>query len=352
MVLSSVPPAPADPLTVFRAAKPGLRRRSANQRRGVSSFSIYDHFRPSLVLQGSWALATAGLGVLCATLIRWSATTTTIPSPGRHFLLTQRHARFSLGLAVFAVGAHTLYRVLNRVFTDHAQRTVVAALTHLAQTGQRLDRCCVRMIKAVQEVELVARGYRLTTPLPPISRIENQSPAKHCGRLRRCLANVLAAQFKVWHIPEPDLGLMDADDDTVEAEGREITAEGTPYGDSETMLALQDLKRCLTDVHLLRQDWLQRFVVTYAEGDLDTCREALAALRTPTEVTQDCLQCVTDNFDPETDFESPELPASGSPTKPPPAQQAFLSQLSGLAHILRGVQAKLYLCTQSLEEDS
>ncbi|KAI5305557.1 hypothetical protein KEM55_008939, partial [Ascosphaera atra] len=51
----------------------------------------------------------------------------------------------------------------------------------------------------IQEVELVSRGYRLSHPLPPISRLESQSHGqgqqnqrKRCLRLRRALARTSA----------------------------------------------------------------------------------------------------------------------------------------------------------------
>lgn len=45
------------------------------------------------------------------------------------------------------------------------------------QAAQRMDRCINNALAAVQEVELVSRGFPLTSPLPPISRMEAATAA-------------------------------------------------------------------------------------------------------------------------------------------------------------------------------
>ncbi|KAL8953284.1 MAG: hypothetical protein Q9222_000850 [Ikaeria aurantiellina] len=45
----------------------------------------------------------------------------------------------------------------------------------------------------IQEVELVCRGYKISYPLPPITRIEEQSQSKRCARLRRPLQRTFSS---------------------------------------------------------------------------------------------------------------------------------------------------------------
>lgn len=50
----------------------------------------------------------------------------------------------------------------------------------------------------IQEIELVSRGYRLSTPLSPISRIEQTAKSRRCVTLRNRLAAVLRRAFIVY----------------------------------------------------------------------------------------------------------------------------------------------------------
>ncbi|KAI3478513.1 hypothetical protein L1887_59568 [Cichorium endivia] len=52
------------------------------------------------------------------------------------------------------------------------QRSVLADVKRLIRAAQHFDLSINKAISAIQEVEIVSRGYKLTHPLPPISRIE------------------------------------------------------------------------------------------------------------------------------------------------------------------------------------
>lgn len=51
-------------------------------------------------------------------------------------------------------------------------KTLCNSISQLVKVSKKFDIECNKAISAIQEVELVARGYKLTYPLPPISRIE------------------------------------------------------------------------------------------------------------------------------------------------------------------------------------
>jgi len=56
---------------------------------------------------------------------------------------------------------------------------------------QTLDAKVNRAIMIIQEIELVSRGYRLSTPLAPISRIEQASKSRRCNMVRAQLVAAL-----------------------------------------------------------------------------------------------------------------------------------------------------------------
>lgn len=71
------------------------------------------------------------------------------------------------------------------------QRAVLKDVSGLVKAAQCFDISINKAISAVQEVEVVSRGYRLSHPLPPISRIEAASALPHLAspaRKRRSIA--------------------------------------------------------------------------------------------------------------------------------------------------------------------
>lgn len=71
-------------------------------------------------------------------------------------------------------------------------------LAHLIKQCRLLDTRVNRILNMIQEIELVSRGYRITTPLPPISRIEQNSKHRRCQETRKKLYILLnRAIFKL-----------------------------------------------------------------------------------------------------------------------------------------------------------
>lgn len=77
-------------------------------------------------------------------------------------------------------------------FTDHSDTL-----------DTKVHRCLI----TIQEIELVSRGYRLSTPLSPISRIEQNSKTRKCIQLRNKLASTLRRAFIIYE--EGIIDLMD-----------------------------------------------------------------------------------------------------------------------------------------------
>lgn len=63
---------------------------------------------------------------------------------------------------------------------------------------ETLDNKVHRALITIQEIELVSRGYRLSLPLSPISRIEQSSRSRRCIALRNRLGAVLRRAFIIY----------------------------------------------------------------------------------------------------------------------------------------------------------
>ncbi|KAL8765904.1 MAG: hypothetical protein Q9209_007147 [Squamulea sp. 1 TL-2023] len=57
--------------------------------------------------------------------------------------------------------------------------------------AQSLDTVLSASLNLIQEVELVSRGYRISSPLPPVTRLDERSHTRRCAQLRRALQRIL-----------------------------------------------------------------------------------------------------------------------------------------------------------------
>ncbi|KAF9576436.1 hypothetical protein EC968_008731 [Mortierella alpina] len=103
--------------------------------------------------------------------------------------LLGRSVAVSLALASSA----WMLRILQRRNIQATQNQALRSLQLLVNQCQALDAKVNRAIMVIQEIELVSRGYRLSTPLAPISRIEQASKTRRCNMVR---AQLVAALVK------------------------------------------------------------------------------------------------------------------------------------------------------------
>lgn len=79
--------------------------------------------------------------------------------------------------------ANTSKPLLSSSQKEPLYESAVQDVTHLVRALQNFDVAVNKAINAVQEVELVSRGFKLTQPLPPISRIEAASGSNRADNL-------------------------------------------------------------------------------------------------------------------------------------------------------------------------
>ncbi|KAF9928833.1 hypothetical protein BGZ65_006087, partial [Modicella reniformis] len=118
-----------------------------------------------------------GLGTLATLMVRSVLNKTRIARlPWFRPFLGRSAAAISIALASSA----WMLRIL-------ALRSLQLLISHC----QTLDAKVNRAIMVIQEIELVSRGYRLSTPLAPISRIEQASKTRRCNLVRAQLVAAL-----------------------------------------------------------------------------------------------------------------------------------------------------------------
>lgn len=96
-------------------------------------------------------------------------------------------------ITLTVISSAWMLRILHRRKLQTTQNQALRSLQLLVNECQSLDVKVNRAIMVIQEIELVSRGYRLSTPLAPISRIEQASKTRRCNMVR---AQLVAALLK------------------------------------------------------------------------------------------------------------------------------------------------------------
>ncbi|EXJ82383.1 hypothetical protein A1O3_06196 [Capronia epimyces CBS 606.96] len=93
-------------------------------------------------------------------------------------------------------GSVLLIYLVRRQYLDFIRRSAGSALRKAVSNWARFDATAGEALRFVQEVEIVSRGYEISQPLPPISRLEDRLPSSRCRELRATLGSALTASIR------------------------------------------------------------------------------------------------------------------------------------------------------------
>ncbi|GAB7351551.1 hypothetical protein MBLNU459_g2182t1 [Dothideomycetes sp. NU459] len=146
-------------------------------------------------------LATAGIAFVIVLLVHWA-----------------RGMRFSkssilLALACTAVAGILFYAHVRRQWLKYLRNQAVESASDLTTNIRGFELTSAAALSLIQEVELVSKGYRLSTPLPPISRFEDVKANRKCARLRKCLQRSYASVLPAFREANAALGALLKEDD-------------------------------------------------------------------------------------------------------------------------------------------
>lgn len=110
------------------------------------------------------------------------------------WLRTRRvsRSRAAIVLGAVSIAAFMGYGYLRKQWLESLRHEAVDAATGLTTNWQAFELSSSSALAFVQEVELVSKGYRLSTPLPPASRIEESGAVRRCAKLRAALYKAYA----------------------------------------------------------------------------------------------------------------------------------------------------------------
>ncbi|KAJ4689398.1 hypothetical protein HRR95_000765 [Exophiala dermatitidis] len=76
-------------------------------------------------------------------------------------------------------------------YLDFVRRSAGSTLGKAVKDWHNFDATATEALRFVQEVEIVSRGYEISQPLPPVSRLEDKSGASRCRELRAAIGSAL-----------------------------------------------------------------------------------------------------------------------------------------------------------------
>ncbi|KAL2270078.1 hypothetical protein VTJ83DRAFT_2262 [Remersonia thermophila] len=305
---------------------------------------------PATSVTGSGLLVTFGAALTAVMVAKWLYS-------GGYEHLTKKRVAFS-ALLLLAVGAVS-HAYLRQQWLRYLRTQALAEVTTFVSRTQDFDSASSAALSLIQEVELVSRGYRISAPLPPISRLEDKAQTRRCKRLRKELKaqfsemidNYIQASTAIKGFAEQvDLekyhDIYDISDFDMQDAMRGFTDD--EFDDPE---ALRSLKIAAARFHIIRKLLLCALLAYEAAGDNnDYLRWSVAVegLKTLNEVTSQSFQAVSRILSEEETF--PVIPESKTPLSPRgEKRRSQFMKLNSLSMGIRGLQAKLALLREESE---
>ena len=297
------------------------------------------------------AAATAAAAFALVWLIHWARA-------GKDGYVSK--SRIVLVLAIFAFAALFGYAYIRRQWLKYLRQQAVSVATDLTTNWQAFEVSSTSALQSIQEVELVSKGYRLSTPLPPVSRIEESGPMRRCARLRKVLHKAYAASIPACIAGIAALrSLIDDDDLDRYFEVYDIdTADAKEATGPDAMSVLEDDPESLKSLRVLsyRANILRR--VTFCalmSLEADGGKPDFVRWRTATDVMLN-LSTITASSAEKVrsvlaDIETLNIPTTPASKLSPhhhhtPTREKMRSQvrkISALSSGIRGLQAKMQI---------
>lgn len=289
-------------------------------------------------------MITTAVALLVAWAMNWVHS-------GGYSHLTKKRVLLTLGsLAVVAIFFRAYVR---QQWLRHLCEQALTEATIFVSRSQDFDSASGAAAALIQEVELVSRGYRLSAPLPPISRMEDRSQIRRCRRLRKALRGRFVEMIQQYNqVVAVVKGFSEQLElekyyDIYDITDFDITDALQGFSEShfDDLESLRTLKIAAARFHTIRKIFLCALLALNASGDqTDSLRWSMAVegLKALNETTRESYEMLRTILSEEESFPSvaqPKIPLSPSRER----WQSQLRKLNGLSSGIRVLQAKMLL---------
>ncbi|KAF5582497.1 hypothetical protein FPANT_8520 [Fusarium pseudoanthophilum] len=265
--------------------------------------------------------------------------------------VTKKRLVFLLVLCAAAVLLGQVY--MKRQWLRYRRSQSLSEITSFVENSHNFDSASGAAVSLIQEVELVSRGYRLSAPLPPISRIEDRTQTRRCVRLRKALRHsfqeVLDSYNQVCTVVN---GFAEQTDLEKYYDIYDITdfdmsdaRQGLSDEDLDDPESLRTLKILAARFSTIRKLFLCALLALDASSDANdllrwtTAVESLLSVNSSTQTAHARIQSILSEQDT---FPSSPTPKNAL-TPGRERWRAQLRKLNSLSSGIRGLQAKLQL---------
>ncbi|EEH38003.1 hypothetical protein PAAG_00924 [Paracoccidioides lutzii Pb01] len=249
--------------------------------------------------------------------------------------------------------AISFYAFAKRQWLKYLRRQAVGVASVLVANAQSFDSAASASVILIQEVELVSRGYRLSTPMPPITRLEEQTQTRRCLRLRRILSECLSEMLERYLKTKRHLRLL-ADTanlekyyDIYDFSPEELEETDALLADSamEDRTSLRTLRNLFSKVYSVRKATLCCLLALPAEGgeaDITNWSTAIEEMQRLVAADTVCVERLVAILNEQDHNMIPPYPqAKLAPNKD--HHRAQLRRLNSLSQGIRGLHAKMQL---------
>lgn len=261
--------------------------------------------------------------------------------------------RFLASLVVVALTASVGNAYIRQRWARYVREQALAEVTTFTTTSQDFDSVVSAAVALVQEVELVSRGYRISAPLPPISRMDERSQTRRCVRLRKalriCFEDCMPKYTQTSDVVKGFSEQLDLEKyydmydichlDMMDA------LQGFTAAELEDLESLRAFKVVASRFHTLRKSFLCALLALEVTGDkTDFLRwtTVVESLKSIIDATNTAYERLATILREEESF--PVLPTPKMPLSPGRERwRSQLRKLSSLSSGIRGLQAKMTL---------
>lgn len=317
---------------------------------GPTSLDADHTVKPVFSTHGVFGIAAAAF--VLAAAIAW-ARTVSGPSSLAHITLL---------ILLLGLGGVAAYSFARRKWLQHIRAQAADATRSFMSNAKALDAALSTAVTIVQEVELVARGYRISTPLPPASRLDDQGQQRRCSRFRKTAGTAIqqllqptaraAMALEQWTVRDDleryhdiyEITRTYLEDVTLSCHGSTVEGE-----EGETLRAL---KVGLQQLFMARKVLLCSLLALDADGtQADFSRwtivaqslQDLSSKYARSAVTLDALLSDQERFGVPT---NPKAPLTPSREK----TRTQIRKLGGLSTGIRSLQAKMHMLREEADQ--
>ncbi|KJZ77878.1 hypothetical protein HIM_02515 [Hirsutella minnesotensis 3608] len=267
--------------------------------------------------------------------------------------------RLILCLFVLATTAFLGQFLMKRQWLRYRREQSISEIAMFVSNAHDFDSATEATLSLIQEVELVSRGYRISAPLPPVSRLEDRSQARKCIRLRKAIKTSFGEVLTRYHQASNTVQAFSEQTelekyyDMYDISDLDISDALQGYNETEfeDSESLRTLKILAARFHTVRKMLLCALLALDANGE----GTELHRWGTVVETLRGLNSCTTASYDKVRALLSEEesFPVPSSPKGPlTPNRERWRSQmrkLNSMSSGIRGLQAKLHLLREETD---